>query len=387
MSKIAFFTNSIFTVGGEQRVVSLIANKLSERHDITIFTMDSPKTKKTGFSLAECIKVNYFRPYRFDLISFIYRALTHLTPALVYDWFPSMIERAYCATQYADLMNSLVDDTYDFVIVTSWQLSIILGKVKNKYNRRFRAIAWQHNSYDAYFETKYLYLYKHEKLFSNNLKSVDNIVVLNDEYRQEFKLKMNLDCHTIYNPKTFYSEEKCKLMKQKMLVCSRLDVFQKGLDLLYQSLCSFMNNSSDWEIIIAGDGKERSKYEKLIKASSFSDRVTFLGRINDVKSLMLESSLLLLPSRFEGFPMSVTEAFEVGLPVLAYDIPAMRVFEEAGGAITVPGFDTYLYSKEMDRLATDYRLRSELGKKAIDFAKLLSMEHIISEWEKILVAE
>ena len=40
MKKIAIFTGSIYTVGGEQRVVSLFANKLSEKHDVTVFTMD-----------------------------------------------------------------------------------------------------------------------------------------------------------------------------------------------------------------------------------------------------------------------------------------------------------------------------------------------------------
>ena len=53
MSRIAIFTYSIFTVGGEQRVVSLIANKLSEKHKVTIFTMDRENSGKSRYNINE----------------------------------------------------------------------------------------------------------------------------------------------------------------------------------------------------------------------------------------------------------------------------------------------------------------------------------------------
>ena len=158
MSKIAIFTYSIFTVGGEQRVVSLIANKLSEKHEVTIFTMDKVNSGKPRYNLDESIGIDYYHPHKGDAVSFVLRAATHLTPVVVYDWFPKGIERAYCPNKYAGIMNDLISDEYDTVIATAWQLSIILGKVKRIYSRGFRAIAWEHNSYEAYFGQKNFYL-------------------------------------------------------------------------------------------------------------------------------------------------------------------------------------------------------------------------------------
>ena len=51
MKKIAIFTSSIYTVGGEQRVVSLVANKLSEKHEVTIFTMDRINSGRPRYNI------------------------------------------------------------------------------------------------------------------------------------------------------------------------------------------------------------------------------------------------------------------------------------------------------------------------------------------------
>lgn len=384
MKKIAIFTNSIYTVGGEQRVVTLLANELCRNNDVTLFTMDSSKNADNIFNISDDIKIAYYKPYRFDLISFCFRAATHLTPVLVYDLFPSMLERAYLADRYVDMMNSLLDDSYDAVIVTAWQLSIILGKVREKYKRTFKTIAWEHSSYEAYFETKYFYLYKHEELFKKYLGIIDEIVVLNDDYKQKYESKLGLKSIVIYNPKTFASEEKANLTNKTFFVCGRMDEEVKGIDLLFEAFEKFSRSNDDWRLVIAGDGAAFSKYKKVTESHEYGKRVSLLGQITNVRERMLEASVYLLPSRFEGFPMSVTEAFEAGVPVLAFDIPAMKPFVEAGGVIAVDCYDTDAYANAMLSIASDYDLRRTLGDKGVKFADTLDIVNISKKWEEII---
>ena len=384
MSRIAIFTYSIFTVGGEQRVVSLIANKLSEKHEVTIFTMDRVNSGRPRYNINESISIENYHPYKNDSVSFILRVATHLTPVVVYDWYPKGIERAYCTDKYAEIMNELISDDYDTVIATAWQLSIILGKVKKSFNRRFRAIAWEHNSYEAYFEQKYFYLYKNEKLFVDALKCVDNIVVLNDDYKKKYYDKLGLESIVIFNPKSFTSETVSESQNKTILACSRIDDMQKGIDLLLDSFEKFCNRNSDWRLLIAGDGPALKKYKKLVETLECSKHVEFLGSISNVKDVMLDASIFVLPSRFEGFPMSVTEAFECGLPVIAYDIPAMEPFKESGGAVCVPCFDTDEYTDRLLELADDIELRQRLGRNAREFAGQLDIDIIGEKWEDIL---
>lgn len=382
--RIAIFTYSIFTVGGEQRVVSLIANKLSEKHNVTIFTMDKENSGKPKYALNETIKIDYYHPHYKDTVSFILRAATHLTPTVVYDWFPKGIERAYCPDRYAKNMNYLISDEYDTVIATAWQLSIILGKVKKLYGRSFKAIAWEHSSYEAYFERKYFYLYNNTQLFADNLRNVDNIVVLNNDYKDKYLRKLGLESEVIYNPKSFESDSGSELANKTILYCGRIDDNFKGIDLLLDSFDKFCNKNSDWRLVIAGDGPALKKYRKQVETLNCGKRVEFLGSISDVKERMLDASIFVLPSRFEGFPMSVTEAFECGLPVLSYDIPAMEPFRESGGAICVSCFDTEEYANELLELAEDIELRQRLGRNAREFARQLDIDIIGEKWEWVL---
>ena len=384
MSKIAIFTYSIFTVGGEQRVVSLIANKLSEKHEVTIFTMDKVNSGKPRYSLDESVGIEYYHPHKGDAVSFVLRAATHLTPVVVYDWFPKGIERAYCADKYAGIMNDMISDEYDTVIATAWQLSIILGKVKRLYSRSFRAVAWEHSSYEAYFERKHFYLYNNTQLFADNLRYVDSIVVLNNDYKEKYLRKLGLDSEVIYNPKSFVISSVSKLNNRTILYCGRIDDNFKGIDLLLDSFDKFCNKNSDWRLLMAGDGPALRKYKRLADTLDCGNRVEFLGSISNVREMMLESSIFVLPSRFEGFPMSVTEAFECGLPVIAYDIPAMEPFKESGGAVCVPCFDTDEYSNRLLELADDIELRQRLGRNARDFAGQLDIDIIGEKWEDIL---
>ena len=317
-------------------------------------------------------------------MSFILRVATHLTPVVVYDWYSKGIERAYCPDKYAEIMNELISDDYDTVIATAWQLSIILGKVKRFYSRSFRAIAWEHNSFEAYFEQKYFYLYKNDKLFVDSLLYVDDIVVLNDDYKNKYLDRLGLDSIVIYNPKSFTSNTVSESQNKTILACSRIDDKQKGVDLLLASFDKFCNKNLDWRLLIAGDGPALKKYKKLVETLECSKRVEFLGSISNVKDVMLDASIFVLPSRFEGFPMSVTEALECGLPVIAYDIPAMEPFKESGGAVCVPCFDTDEYTDRLLELADDIELRQRLGRNAREFAGQLDIDIIGEKWEDIL---
>ena len=45
MKKICFVVDSIFSIGGVQRVTSVIAKELAKEYDVTIITFDNPKEK------------------------------------------------------------------------------------------------------------------------------------------------------------------------------------------------------------------------------------------------------------------------------------------------------------------------------------------------------
>jgi len=68
---------------------------------------------------------------------------------------------------------------------------------------------------------------------------------------------------------------------------------------------------------IAGDGPDRAALEARAAERGVGARVRFLGHRRDVPALLAVADLFVLPSLYEGFPLSVLEAMAAGVPVVA----------------------------------------------------------------------
>lgn len=69
--------------------------------------------------------------------------------------------------------------------------------------------------------------------------------------------------------------------------------------------------------VLAGDGPTRSEIEALASSLGVTDRVRFLGHREDIIELLSICDVFVLPSMFEGLPLTVLEAMAAGKPVIA----------------------------------------------------------------------
>ncbi len=100
----------------------------------------------------------------------------------------------------------------------------------------------------------------------------------------------------------------------KMIYAGRLSR-EKGVDILLQALSSIPDIS--WRLTVAGTGAEKDDLKRLAVKLGIADRVVFAGFMEDVRSEISASDLLIQPSRKEGFGLSVIEAFSAGVPAIA----------------------------------------------------------------------
>lgn len=73
------------------------------------------------------------------------------------------------------------------------------------------------------------------------------------------------------------------------------------------------------QLLLLGDGPDRSKIESLVNDLQLEKNVRFLGVREDVPKLLAAMDVFIFPSKKEGLPVSVVEAQAVGLPVLLSD--------------------------------------------------------------------
>ena len=72
-------------------------------------------------------------------------------------------------------------------------------------------------------------------------------------------------------------------------------------------------------LLLVGDGETKNKCEELAYRYGLSEDVIFTGRRNDVAELMQAMDVLVMPSLFEGFPVTMIEAQAAGLPCVVSD--------------------------------------------------------------------
>ena len=76
-----------------------------------------------------------------------------------------------------------------------------------------------------------------------------------------------------------------------------------------------------WRLDIFGEGEERRALEERIVQLRLGDTVTLKGTTDNIVKEYLDSSMLLVTSRTEGFSMAIAEAMACGLPVVSLDCP------------------------------------------------------------------
>ncbi len=114
----------------------------------------------------------------------------------------------------------------------------------------------------------------------------------------------------------------------------------KGVDVL---LAAVEKLDRPWSLTIAGDGECRDELEK-----SAGERVTFLGHVEDVRSVYANSDVVVVPSRYEGFCYAAVEAALSGVPVVATRVGSLP--EVVPHATFVPSEDPEAMAAALEKL-------------------------------------
>jgi glycosyltransferase involved in cell wall biosynthesis len=145
---------------------------------------------------------------------------------------------------------------------------------------------------------------------------------------------------------------------------------EKGLDVLLTAIAQLARSRVNVRLLIAGDGPDRRKLESLSGRLALEDRVEFRGEVEhaSVHRVLGEMDIFGMPSIEEGFGVAALEASAMELPVVASDahgIPDV-VRHERTGLLVAPG-DPSALADAIERLASDARLRGELGRAGRSF--------------------
>ena len=112
---------------------------------------------------------------------------------------------------------------------------------------------------------------------------------------------------------------------------------RKGQNYLIEAVCR-LSEKYPIQLFLVGEGIDETKLKKQVADEGAGGYIHFLGRRNDINTILANSDIFVLPSLHEGLPNALMEAMAMGLPCIAADVGGVRqlIEKETEGYVVTP---------------------------------------------------
>lgn len=368
--KIVYTILGTFNSGGMERVLANKANYLASLgHEIIIITTDQ-QDRPSFFALHESIRcidlaINYTSDLNEGLIK---RTLRYYKKQKLHK---QKLEEVLNDIK-PHITISMFDNDASFVP------SIHDGskKIAEIHFSRFKRIQYGNKGLKGLID----------KIRNNQdlaaAKRYDKFIVLTHEDKVYWGELNNIA--VIPNANSFESSEQAKLINKQVIAIGRYD-YQKGFDELIHIWKVISSHSPDWKLKIYGHGPLKPAFERLIDSLDLQDSVFLMPPTKDIQQAYLDSSILVMTSRYEGLPMVLLEGQVCGLPMVSYACkcgPKDIITDGENGFLIEEG-DRKQFAEKLMLLINDANLRERMGMAAKENSSKYAEDKIMHMWIKL----
>lgn len=367
---ILYLISGMFNSAGMERVVANKANYfVSHGHSVTIITTDQ-KNRQSYYDLLPGIKcidlsINFddYKNYPPLKRSFSFYKKNHL--------FKKRLSKFLLENKF-DITISLILKSSDFL----YQIKDNSKKIiEHHFSRNFYSQIT--NSYYKNPLNKLLYKIR-DKILIHNLKKYDAFVVLTKEDALSWEKELS---NVYVIPNSIKLPHACSSLNSKnILSFGRLD-YQKGFDILLKIWETVSEKYPDWSLSIFGNGPLERQLQNEIRLNNIKN-INIYPPTSNIEPPILDSSIYVLPSRFEGLPMALLETMSYGLPPVAFACPCgpKDIIIDGVNGFLINQFDIKSYEERLCELIENHDLRLRLGTKARESMKNYSHIEIMNKW-------
>ena len=213
------------------------------------------------------------------------------------------------------------------------------------------------------------------------VRKFDRFVVLTHEDKGYWGNLPNME--VIPNAAMHLTCRYADVLQHRVIAVGRLD-YQKGFDRLLRTwrMIQQTGRYADWHLDIFGQGEWHDWLQGMIVDWQLSDTVCIHRPTERIGEEYAASSLLVMSSHYEGFPMVMIEAMAYGLPVVTYDFKCgpKDIIRQGENGLLVRDGDIEGLAQAMQRLMDDEPLRLRMGEEAKKVVDTYSEEAVMSQW-------
>ena len=387
MKKICFFTNSMFKVGGEQRITTLIANELvKNNYDVTIIIKCKEKIDYSIYNLSKKIHLIFLNmnyDFRLNNIKFFETLRIINRKKGIFKNNKKLIRHFFCSNKLLNKLKVIFkNNNYDVIIGVAGDRSFILSYLKKYFKSKL--IFWNHMNFDTHFKKENSRYYNEEIFIKPLLKRFDYIINLNKDDVIKFKKYYNINSNVIYNAKSFKSKIKSNLNNNKLISCGRL-VKQKGFENLIEIMKLITTKNKNYKLDIYGNGPLKEILISKINEYKLTKYINIIPENKNIEKIYPKYDLYLNTSIYEGFGLVTLEALECGLPVFGFDIPANKnlIKNNITGKL-IKCYDNNEYANELIKVLENKQILKYYQKNIKETIEKYDIENIIKKWIEII---
>lgn len=360
--------------GGAEKVISNLANLLSDNNDVEIISTYKLRNSP-AFYISNKVTINYLTTNLEPNKQEIKNALKNFNLIrLVFEAFKSF---KILILRKKLMVNAIKDLDCDIVISTR----ILHNNWVSRYARKdIIKIAQEHNHHNN--NQKYI------KKLIKSLKSFDYFMPVSRELCDFYNKRISTT-KVVYIPNFIdnVSSKTCNLSSKQLISVGRLDPI-KGFDDLIDLFNLFYQKHPDWNLHIVGDGSEKEILQTKINKLGLSKKITLCGTkySEELENEYLNSSIYIMTSHSESFGLVLLEAANYGLPLIAFDSAqgANEIIENNKNGFLIKDRNAEEMIAKIDELLNDSSKMQYFSKNSKNTALKFSKEAISKEWNKFL---
>ena len=313
-------------IGGAERVLVDIINNISDKFNITVFTIYS------GGILEKELNHNV------KIVS-LYQNQNRVLPL-------------YILLNSRKIYNKFIKNNFDIEVAFLEGPITRIFRFKNK--KSVRKIAWVHNDITKVFGNNIKAKIK-KKLDKSVYKNYDEIVFVSNENKNSFKnLYGNIGKQiVIYNyldknriiEKSKENKEILKKEETPIFVTVARLTKQKGIDRLIKVHKRIIDDGIKHKIYVIGDGVEKDKLKKLIKQFKIEKSFILLGKKENPYCYIKSADYFCLLSLYEGYGMVIEEAKIFNKPILITKTAAVEAVRDYEKSLIIENNEEDIYDK------------------------------------------
>lgn len=213
------------------------------------------------------------------------------------------------------------------------------------------------------------------------VRRFDKFVVLTEEDRGYWGALPNME--VIPNAALFIAPAYATQNEKRVIAVGRLD-YQKGFDRLIEAWALVQQNEAfrDWRLDIFGQGEWREMLEQMICERGLQQTARINAPSKQIGAEYAASSLLVMSSNYEGFPMVMIEAMACGLPVVAFEFKCgpKDIINDHHNGLRVEEGNIPALADAMMELMQNSELRKRMSLEARKVTETYSEERVMRRW-------